>query len=120
MPGIGTGAPERTDTSKGRFGSPKKRPVRAPRPFELAFEDLFESVESGEAAVEISAAKTGAEHEPRRDGEAAAPHAHQIVRLRAHHIFGRQVVGPVVGDPVHVECVVGDGSSAHPMTSSMR
>ena len=98
-----------------------KAPSRAhAKPLELALEHLAEAIERRVASLEIGAAEPGTEHETRRDGKAADVPCDQVVRLRADHILGRQLVGPIVGDAIDLERVEKDGSPAHRMTSSIR
>ena len=73
IPGIETGAPERTLTSSGSAGSPNRRPTAASTSAIRSAQLVVEAVRP--AAGEELAARLGRDDEPRRDRqpEGAAP-----------------------------------------------
>ena len=82
IPGIDTGAPERTLTSSGSAGSPKRRPSAASRPRHPLAQLV---VEAGRPAVgEVGAAGLGRDDEAGRHGQPEiAGHDAEVRRLAA-------------------------------------
>ena len=119
MPGIEMAAPERTETSRGRFTSPKCRPVRAPSCLQLAIQHLREAFQRGFASPQIVPANLRAQDEGRRHGQSAAGQPHEIMRLGADGFLGRNLPGGAIeGNPV--DRAGERGPVPHAITSSMR
>ena len=96
MPGIDARAPERTDTSSGLAGSPKRLPTTLLDLTQVAV-DLRRASDGGVAAavrVEVRA-DLGGDREAGRDGQPEAGHLGEVGALAAEQLLHR---GIAVGD----------------------
>ena len=84
MPGIDTGAPDRTDTSSGRSASPKACPVACSRTASLRIDRLIEP--GRPAGCKKARAQRRAKHEGRRHGNAKPVHVDKARALAAEQL----------------------------------
>ena len=95
IPGIETAAPERTETSSGSAGSPKRLPVRSSS--RRTCSAISSSSPSGRSrASQVGAAGVGRDREPGRDGQ---PHQRH---LREPDPLAAEQLAPAVGRLVEV------------------
>ena len=96
MPGIETGAPERTETSRGASGLPSLRSSCCSSRAQLRVDPLHDA--GGERAVaQVLAADVGAEDEAGGDRHAEADHLHEARALAAEAV-GVRLAGGVERD----------------------
>ena len=86
IPGIETAAPERTDTSSGSSGSPKRLPVRSSRAVEVLLDLGLETVRKLPAGGHVGAARVGRDREPGRDRDAELGHLREADALPAQQL----------------------------------
>ena len=86
IPGIETAAPERTETSSGSPGSPKRLPVLLLERGQVALDLGLEAVRELPAALRVGAAGVGRDREAGRDGHAELGHLRQPDALAAEQV----------------------------------
>ena len=86
IPGIETAAPERTETSSGSCGSPKRLPVCSSRRAEVPFDLLGEPVRELPAVRHVGAAGVRRDREAGRHRDAELRHLGEADALAAEQL----------------------------------
>ena len=86
IPGIETAAPERTETSSGSSGSPKRLPLRSSSAPRCALDLVLEPVRQRLAVRHVRAARVGRDREPGRHRHAQLRHLGEADALAAEQL----------------------------------
>ena len=101
IPGIETAAPERTDTSSGSCGSPKRLPARSSSAAMCCVDLAVEAVGDLAAAGHVGAARVGRDGEACRDRDPELRHLDEPDPLSAEELATASRVLVEVVDVAH-------------------
>ena len=86
MPGIDTGAPERTDTSSGRRSPPKEQARHALKFVQIAAQQIAKALGQRALGRIVVATESGGQHERGGHGHADRCHAREVIGLETHFL----------------------------------